>query len=1336
MDNETDFKNKENLKKNDDKKEKDDNDLNKEDKLNEINTDKIQSKNILFENEDLLKLNNNLEIDDNEIINFPENLPDFDEMERINEEKRRSDEEKQEIINNLVKQGKYDEVLQFLNIKEKEEDEKDLPLEIIPADDISDLHEDKEEKKNLGENEDIINENKINDINKNEEIMKENNYMNDKKDDDNLKVEEKIDKKDGNNEGNKEIKQDENKDININENKEIKEDKSKDINNNAEKNKENNNEIKKEEKKEENKDKIKEETKDVNKSNENKKEIQKEKNNEQKEKSKIEIKKPEIKNNLSNSSESNSISDLLIDNDDEENYGDLLKSMNILEKIEKENKEENIKENLEILTKELEELEGHEDEDKNNIEQMNELYLMLQEDKNSKTLQIQTREKLFPYYNDTNYLLSDVFKSDLFVNLSMMRNCFISSNIIKLKPIKFGECDKKYEFSYPKSCFDNLEYSSKDLKSEMDYDSYLMEYSNSNFNQNKIKEISNLFSKFKNEKLEIKNTIKKTIEINFENEENNDIDINNKIDNWVKINKNNSNDNNNNEKEIVFKLNDYNKVFLDCFNMKNLNSKEKINNILELNLSKQNLKSFPKEELKKLSQLKFLNLEENQIDKFSDLSCCPDLYSINLNRNLIKKIEGISKLNSLEKLSLNNNLIEKIEGLENNQRLRFLFLGKNKIRNIDSIENQILYIEELILCENQIQSIPEKFSFPYLRFLDLNENNIKNISNFYFCPCLEKLLLKGNNIESGNNKPIFSFLPKLREIDLSFNKIYNLSYLLSILSENLNLEIINIGNNPFVHQCDKFLIKVLLTIFPKLKIINNEDYTQSIYKKKAQKKKIKKLFNCEGYFYIIQLQNFFMKYFNSIYFTNQILNQFNININSNLTEENSPLLNLINTNYFNFKKSHLQKLNDFFNGNFCIFNKHISLQINLLTYLYDFKYKMLYIYNSMGIFSKNLTLRKIKIIKIQQLYKLRIIRKKLAAIVIPDDEYDHADDLLDFFNSKPKEEENLDFKWEEGKIEKIENQIKLRSSQEINKPKKELNKENKENKENQNLTQKKNIVYKLSKQGLETIKEKDNENENLNTKISIDLSQKGELYKNNQSNEEILKLMKNLNTSSKNQKLTPMKITPNPQSHKIYLKSTPTSELISKSNISYNNSNNINSTISNKDILSNINTPQNQFSQINDFGMVKTRYPNLSNYNKGDNIPLKYININNQMGIIPGIISKGNYQQRNFLPPIKRPDSKANTNINNNNFNISTSNISDETKSVKSTFTFNSKFKNVKGRVLPQKVAEEIRRLEQECSETIQKAKAEWGFTNPQTAELLAKKIYKKYRKKISHLLQ
>lgn len=139
----------------------------KEEKLSEINTDKIKDEDNLIKNEDILKIENNLDFDGDELIHFPDNLPDFEELERKNEERRKKDEENQEIINNLVKQGKYDEVLQFLNIKEKEEDNESEPLEIIPADNISDLHEEKED------NENIKTENKENDI-KNEDINNDN----------------------------------------------------------------------------------------------------------------------------------------------------------------------------------------------------------------------------------------------------------------------------------------------------------------------------------------------------------------------------------------------------------------------------------------------------------------------------------------------------------------------------------------------------------------------------------------------------------------------------------------------------------------------------------------------------------------------------------------------------------------------------------------------------------------------------------------------------------------------------------------------------------------------------------------------------------------------------------------------------------------------------------------------------------------------------------------------------------------------------------------------------------------------------------------------------------
>ena len=52
----------------------------------------------------------------------------------------------------------------------------------------------------------------------------------------------------------------------------------------------------------------------------------------------------------------------------------------------------------------------------------------------------------------------------------------------------------------------------------------------------------------------------------------------------------NNDKNNNNNNEVIVKLNDFNKVFLDYFNVKNIDSNEKIKNILELNLSNQNLK--------------------------------------------------------------------------------------------------------------------------------------------------------------------------------------------------------------------------------------------------------------------------------------------------------------------------------------------------------------------------------------------------------------------------------------------------------------------------------------------------------------------------------------------------------------------------------------------------------------------------------------------------------------------------------------------------------------------------------------------------------------------------
>ena len=91
-----------------------------------------------------------------------------------------------------------------------------------------------------------------------------------------------------------------------------------------------------------------------------------------------------------------------------------------------------------MLTKELEELnelENNENEDLNGIEQMNEMYIMVQEDKQSSLLQEKVREKLFPFYNKANFDINDAIKNEYFKSINFNRNFFISSKIFDTKTI-------------------------------------------------------------------------------------------------------------------------------------------------------------------------------------------------------------------------------------------------------------------------------------------------------------------------------------------------------------------------------------------------------------------------------------------------------------------------------------------------------------------------------------------------------------------------------------------------------------------------------------------------------------------------------------------------------------------------------------------------------------------------------------------------------------------------------------------------------------------------------------------------------------------------------------
>ena len=76
-------------------------------------------------------------------------------------------------------------------------------------------------------------------------------------------------------------------------------------------------------------------------------------------------------------------------------------------------------------------------------------------------------------------------------------------------------------------------------------------------------------------------------------------------------------------------------------------------------------------------------------------------------------MEGISSLSKLRRLNLSFNKITSIDNtLDSLTFLEYLELGKNFISILDSIpSHKLLFLTELYLYSNQIQSLPKNLSF-------------------------------------------------------------------------------------------------------------------------------------------------------------------------------------------------------------------------------------------------------------------------------------------------------------------------------------------------------------------------------------------------------------------------------------------------------------------------------------------------------------------------------------------------------------------------------------------------------------------------------------------------
>jgi hypothetical protein len=147
---------------------------------------------------------------------------------------------------------------------------------------------------------------------------------------------------------------------------------------------------------------------------------------------------------------------------------------------------------------------------------------------------------------------------------------------------------------------------------------------------------------------------------------------------------------------------------------------------------------------------------------------------------------------------------------------RELFLEGNKIERIEGLE-ALKHLQSLHLQQNRIVKIENLDRNVELKYLDVSNNNIIIIEGLSMLPSLETLLMKENLLSKPDSIRNVICIKKLRELDLSMNKINcNLDDILEILSQCKSLKILSLKGNPVVTSTKNYR-KMVISKCTKLK---------------------------------------------------------------------------------------------------------------------------------------------------------------------------------------------------------------------------------------------------------------------------------------------------------------------------------------------------------------------------------------------------------------------------------------------------------------------------------------------------------------------------------------
>lgn len=210
----------------------------------------------------------------------------------------------------------------------------------------------------------------------------------------------------------------------------------------------------------------------------------------------------------------------------------------------------------------------------------------------------------------------------------------------------------------------------------------------------------------------------------------------------------------------------------NIFSGEELYELKKLTKLKELHLNNCSISNL--QFLEQLTDLQTLDLNDNQIVDIKSLEMLTGLKTLNLHNNQIIKIAFLKNLKNIENLNLGDNTqISDIQSLGNLTSLQDLYLKRCKISNIQFLEN-LTDLQVLNLCANQVSDIQYLGKLKGLKKLDIRSNQLNDIKPLETLTSVKTLHLGSNPIS--NFQPL-SKLIYLQGLFLNGCKLSNIAFL-------------------------------------------------------------------------------------------------------------------------------------------------------------------------------------------------------------------------------------------------------------------------------------------------------------------------------------------------------------------------------------------------------------------------------------------------------------------------------------------------------------------------------------------------------------------------------